>query len=290
MEQYLDNVREIERRIQRVEARNATGEARDAARRAGRRARFVRRAREADVRPAGAGLPGRRHPRVLVQDGPRRVEPRVSRERRVEGLPPVVAPRQQAGERAPSSRRSTATTSACCRTSWTSCRRSRKAAPDAARQEPDRLRLADGRRQRAQPQALPAGAAGRRPRPLPGNVHHRAAAGTPMANVLLSALHMVGHRRRARSSATRPARSRSHVGRAGARDVHAPTTRTACAAGALLLRRRRCAARRDQARRRRRAPRRRAALSPTPRCATTSPRCGRCWPAAPTSTPRRATA
>ena len=27
---------------------------------------------------------------------------------------------------------------------------------------------------------------------LPGNVHHRAAAGTPMANVLLSAMHMVG--------------------------------------------------------------------------------------------------
>ena len=27
---------------------------------------------------------------------------------------------------------------------------------------------------------------------LPGNVHHRAPAGTPMANVLLSAMHMVG--------------------------------------------------------------------------------------------------
>ena len=44
LDRYLDNVREIERRIQAVEARNSSGEAARAARRAGRRARFVLRA------------------------------------------------------------------------------------------------------------------------------------------------------------------------------------------------------------------------------------------------------
>ncbi len=82
MERYLEDVREIERRIQRVEARNMSGERARAARRAGRRARLVRRARQADVRPAGARVPGRRDARVLVQDGPRRVEPRLPGERR----------------------------------------------------------------------------------------------------------------------------------------------------------------------------------------------------------------
>ena len=96
MDRYLEDVREIERRIQQIEARNVERRRPRAARRAGRRARLVRRARQADVRSAGARVPGRRHARVLVQDGPRRVEPRLSGKRRREGLPSVVAPRQQA--------------------------------------------------------------------------------------------------------------------------------------------------------------------------------------------------
>ena len=111
------------------EGRSAQHERRGAraARRAGRRARLVRRARQADVRPAGARVPGRRHARVLVQDGPRRVEPRLSGERRHEGLPPGVASRQQAGQHHRVRRRSTGITSACCRTSWRSSRRFRTA-------------------------------------------------------------------------------------------------------------------------------------------------------------------
>ena len=54
LDRYLDNVREIERRIQAIEARNSSGEAREIAGRAGRRARLVLRAHAADVRPAGA--------------------------------------------------------------------------------------------------------------------------------------------------------------------------------------------------------------------------------------------
>ena len=50
-----------------------------AAGRAGRRARLVRRARQADVRPAGARVRVGHHARVLVQARPRRVEPRLSR-------------------------------------------------------------------------------------------------------------------------------------------------------------------------------------------------------------------
>ncbi len=56
LDRYLDNVREIERRIQTVEAHNTQRRGARAARRAGRRARLVLRAREADVRPAGARL------------------------------------------------------------------------------------------------------------------------------------------------------------------------------------------------------------------------------------------
>ena len=79
LDKYLEDIRELERRIQAVEARNASGEARELPERAGRRAGFVRRAHEADVRLPGARLPVRHDARVLVQDGPRRVEPRVSR-------------------------------------------------------------------------------------------------------------------------------------------------------------------------------------------------------------------
>ena len=63
---YVDSVREVERRIQRAE-RGGRDRPR---RRIGRSAsRDVRRARQADVRPAGAGLPGRHHPRRDVPDG-----------------------------------------------------------------------------------------------------------------------------------------------------------------------------------------------------------------------------
>ena len=54
MDQYLDDIREIERRIQQRRGAQHERRAARAAGRAGRRARLVRRAREADVRPAGA--------------------------------------------------------------------------------------------------------------------------------------------------------------------------------------------------------------------------------------------
>ena len=99
MDQYLDNVREIERRIQRVEARNTSGEA-----------------RELPGAPAGVPDSFDEHVKLMFdlqvlafqadmtrvfsfktgRDAPSRVYPG---ERRVEGLPPGVAPRQQAGER-----------------------------------------------------------------------------------------------------------------------------------------------------------------------------------------------
>ena len=81
-----------------------------AAGRAGRRARLVRRARQADVRPAGAGVPGGRHARLLVQDGPRRVEPRLSGERRHQGLPSRRRITATSRRTSPSSARSTAIT------------------------------------------------------------------------------------------------------------------------------------------------------------------------------------
>ena len=52
------------------------------------------RARQADVRPAGAGVRVGRDARVLVQDGPRRFGARLSRQRRPRRVPPRVAPRR----------------------------------------------------------------------------------------------------------------------------------------------------------------------------------------------------
>ncbi len=114
------NVREIERRIQKVEASNASGEP-----------------RELPEAPVGVpdsfaehvklmfdlqarGVASRHDARLLIQDGSRRIEPRLSRERHQRRLPPGIAPRRPRGSRDASFRRSTPTTSAWCRTSWTS--------------------------------------------------------------------------------------------------------------------------------------------------------------------------
>ncbi len=62
----------------RSRSMNSSGEQRALPGAPRRRARFLRRARQADVRHAGAGLPVRRDARVRLQVEPRRVEPRVS--------------------------------------------------------------------------------------------------------------------------------------------------------------------------------------------------------------------
>ena len=114
LDSYLDDIREIERRIQRIEAHNTSGEPRE-------------------LPGAPAGVPdsfaehvklmfdlqalafaARHHARVLVQDRPRRLGARLSGERRQPAVPPGVAPRRARGARRCSSRRSTSTTSACC--------------------------------------------------------------------------------------------------------------------------------------------------------------------------------
>ena len=109
---YLDEVREVERRIQKVEAYNSSGERARAAQRADRRARFVLRARQADVRPAGARLRIGPHARVRVQARTRRVEPHLSGERVQRRVPLDVAPRRAREHASWTSRRSTCTTSA----------------------------------------------------------------------------------------------------------------------------------------------------------------------------------
>ena len=63
LNEYLDDVREIERRIQKIEKYNRERRGARAAGRAAGRAGFLRRAREADVRSAGAGLHDRHHAR-----------------------------------------------------------------------------------------------------------------------------------------------------------------------------------------------------------------------------------
>ena len=114
---YLEDVREIERRIQKVEAQNTSGESARDARRADRRAGFLRRARQADVRHAGRGVRLGRDARRRLQVEPRRLEPRLSGDRRQHRLPHRLASRRARGAHHSISRRSTGTTSAWCRTS-----------------------------------------------------------------------------------------------------------------------------------------------------------------------------
>ena len=114
---YLDDVREIERRIQNVEAFNRSGETRELPDAPIGVPDSLRRARQADVRPAGGGAGVGHHARVRVQAVARRVGPRVPADRRHHRLPQRVASRRARRNGFSTSRRSTTTTSAWCRTS-----------------------------------------------------------------------------------------------------------------------------------------------------------------------------
>ena len=94
--EYLDNVREIERRIQRSEEHSRTDA--DHARRAGRHPGFVRRARRADVRPDGRGLSDRPDARRDLHDVAGAEPADLSADRRVGSAPRRVASRQRSRE------------------------------------------------------------------------------------------------------------------------------------------------------------------------------------------------
>ena len=74
VDEYLDAVRDVERRIQKAEQQSATSSCRRRGA-AGRHPRVVRRARQADVRPAGPGVSGRHHARHHVHDRARAEQP-----------------------------------------------------------------------------------------------------------------------------------------------------------------------------------------------------------------------
>ncbi len=92
---YLDVLREVERRIQQAEAKNAESPLPDYERPGDRRARAVRRPRQADVRPAVPGLPGRHHPRHHLHVWRRAARADVSGDRAERVAPRDVAPRRQ---------------------------------------------------------------------------------------------------------------------------------------------------------------------------------------------------
>ena len=89
--QYLETVREVERRIQKAEA-GRVGSAAAGSRSAGRRAGGLRRSRAADVRSPGAGAPGRRHPGHHVPARPRDEQPDLHRDRRAGSASPAHPP------------------------------------------------------------------------------------------------------------------------------------------------------------------------------------------------------
>ena len=89
VDEYLEGVRDIERRIERAEQQErydvpGTGPARG-------HSRHVRRARRADVRPAGAGPSDRPDPRDLVHAGARGELEDLHRDRHSRRAPPALA-------------------------------------------------------------------------------------------------------------------------------------------------------------------------------------------------------
>ena len=82
LDRYVDSIREIEQRIQRIEARNTSGRPRELPGGARRSAGLLRGARQADVRSAGAGVLVGHHAGVLAQARSRWVRPRLPWQRR----------------------------------------------------------------------------------------------------------------------------------------------------------------------------------------------------------------
>ena len=115
LDNYLETVREIERRVQLASSRDLSAHRR--ARGADRRAGRVRRAGRPDVRPDRAGVSGGPDARRLLHHGGRRHQPHLQPHRRVGFVPPGVAPRQRPRAGSRSWRRSR-------RGTWSGSRRS----------------------------------------------------------------------------------------------------------------------------------------------------------------------
>ena len=95
--EYLDTVREVERRIQKAEAQTLDNPLPDLDRPVGVPA-VVRRSRQADVRSAGARAAGRHHARHHVPARARNEQPQLSRNRRRRSASSDVAPRRRSGK------------------------------------------------------------------------------------------------------------------------------------------------------------------------------------------------
>ena len=114
--QYLETVREVERRIQKAEAATADNPLPDLDRPTGVPAAYADHA-QADVRPAGAGAAGRHHPRHHVPARARNQQPHLSGDRRLRSASPADPPRQRSGKDRARWRRSTRSTCRCSRIS-----------------------------------------------------------------------------------------------------------------------------------------------------------------------------
>ena len=118
VDQYLESVREVERRIQQAEA-DDDRESAAGSRSAGRRSGGLCRPCPADVRPAGAGAAGRHHARHHVPTGARNEQPHVSGDRRVRSASSRSRTTATIPRRSPRWPRSISST---CRCSRSSCR------------------------------------------------------------------------------------------------------------------------------------------------------------------------
>ena len=117
---YLDNVREIERRIAKAEKQNSESTGYGAPERSGRHPGFLRRSRQPVVRPVGHRLPGQHHPRRHLHAGARAQHPHLSADRRARRPPSGVASPERSAAAWKCRPRSTPITWRCSPTSWTS--------------------------------------------------------------------------------------------------------------------------------------------------------------------------
>ena len=162
LDEYLTGVRELEKRIA-MAGRETAAPLPDYPIPAGIPGDY-RRAHPLDVRPAGAGLPGRPDARGHVRRGQRGEQPGLSVHRRARRPSRPVAPRRQRGKAEEDPRDQSLPRHPARPTSWKSCKASARASARCWTMLDDPLRQRHRRRQRPQPRqpADPAGRARRR--------------------------------------------------------------------------------------------------------------------------------
>ena len=189
--EYLEALRDVERRIQKAEDQNARELTVDA-RSARRHPRLVRGPRPADVRHAGARLSDRPDARHHVHDRARAERPLIPADRRRRIASPDLAPSGRSGRSSPASRRSTCIT----RVLFAYYLEKLRATPDGDGSLLDHVMIIYGAGMADSnlhaPSGLPVLLAGGGAGSLPSGRHIKYPIDTPLANLHLALLDKLG--------------------------------------------------------------------------------------------------